>query len=83
MFSNLEIICGILHLEYLKIHFKNVKTLYSKTFSIETIEIILEGRGFRGSSEEKMRKMWLGLEIVVADLPLSVRSTIRNSCLQT
>ena len=68
-------------------HFKNVKIF--KDFklenfnSIETIEIILEGRGFRGGSEEKMRRMWLGLEIVVADLPLSVRSTIRNSCLQT
>ena len=32
-------------------------------------KIILKGRGFRGGSDEKMSKMWLGLEIVVADLP--------------
>ena len=60
-----------------------MKTLNSKTLSIETIEIILEGRGFRGCSEEKMRRMWLGIEIAVADLPPSVHSTLRNSCLQT
>ena len=29
----------------------------------------MEGRGFRGGSDEKMRRMWLGLEIVVAGLP--------------
>ena len=31
--------------------------------------MILEGRGFRGGSDEKMLRMWLGLEIVVAGLP--------------
>ena len=31
--------------------------------------IYIEGRGFRGGSDEKMRRMWLGLEIVVAGLP--------------
>ena len=33
-----------------------------------TKKIVLEGRGFRGGSDEKMRWMWLGLEIVVAGL---------------
>ena len=33
------------------------------------IKIILKGRGFRGGSDEKMRRMWLGREIVVAGLP--------------
>ena len=32
-------------------------------------KIIFEGQGFRGGSDEKMRRMWLGLEIVVAGLP--------------
>ena len=31
--------------------------------------IINEGRGFRGGSDEKMRRMWLGREVVVASLP--------------
>ena len=31
--------------------------------------IILEGLGFRGGSDEKMRRMWHGLEIYVAGLP--------------
>ena len=29
----------------------------------------MEGGGFRGGSYDKMRKMWLGLEIVVVGLP--------------
>ena len=29
----------------------------------------MEGRGFRGGSDEKMMRMWLGLEIIVAGLP--------------
>jgi len=37
---------------------------------IETFQhIINQGRGFRGGSDEKMRRMWLGREVVVADLP--------------
>ena len=28
-------------------------------------KIILEGRGFRGGSDENMRRMWLGLDIFV------------------
>ena len=32
-------------------------------------KIIFEGQGFRGGSDEKMRRMWLGLEIVIAGLP--------------
>ena len=36
---------------------------------LETLKhIIIEGRGFRGGSDEKMRRMWLGLEIAVAGL---------------
>ena len=30
---------------------------------------MMKGRGFRGGSDEKMRIMWLGLEIVVVGLP--------------
>ena len=34
--------------------------------------IILEGRGFRGGSDEKMRRMWLGLTLLwLAFLPLT------------
>jgi len=36
-----------------------------KTFQ----HIINEGRGFRGGSDEKMRRMWLGREVVAAGLP--------------
>ena len=32
------------------------------------MSIIFEGRGFRGGSDEKKRRMWLGQEIVVASL---------------
>ena len=32
-------------------------------------EIIFKGRGLRGGSDEKMRRMWLGLEMFVAGLP--------------
>ena len=32
-------------------------------------KIIFEGRGFWCGSDEKMRRMWLGLEIVVVGLP--------------
>ena len=32
-------------------------------------KIILKGRGFRSASDEKMRRMWLGREIVVVGLP--------------
>ena len=38
---------------------------------LETFKhIINEGQGFRGGSDEKMRRMWLGREVVVAGLPL-------------
>ena len=30
---------------------------------------ILEGQGFRGGSDQKRRRMWLGREIVVPGLP--------------
>ena len=36
---------------------------------IGRIKNILKGRVFRGGSGEKMRRMWLGLGIVVVGLP--------------
>ena len=43
-----------------------------KKFYLQELEtfthIIIEGRGFQGGSDEKMR-MWLGREVVVAGLP--------------
>ena len=35
----------------------------------ELKKIIFEGRGFPGGSDEKIRSMWLTLEIVVDGLP--------------
>ena len=43
-----------------KLYLKELETFYHK---------ISEGRGFRGGSDEKMRRMWLGQEIDVAGLP--------------
>jgi len=43
------------------------------TFSSLMEKIILKGRGFRGGSDEKMMRMWLGREIVVVDLPPLLR----------
>ena len=34
--------------------------------------MVLEGLGFRGGSVEKMRRIWLGLNTVVAGLPTLV-----------
>ena len=37
---------------------------------LETFKhIVIEGREFRDGSDEKMRRIWLGLEIVVAGRP--------------
>ena len=41
-------------------------------------KLILEGRGFRGGSDEKIRRMWLGPEIVVEKIIGKVTSSIRN-----
>ena len=41
--------------------------LFSRIGHLE--KIILKGRGFRGGSDEKMRRMWFGLEIDVVGLP--------------
>ena len=41
-------------------------------------KIILKGRGFRGGSDEKMRRMWLGLEIDVVGLPPLVQLTLHS-----
>ena len=50
----------------------NVARFFKNSFiwEDETLKkIILKGRGFRGGSDEKMRRMWLGLEIDVVGLP--------------
>ena len=38
-------------------------------------KIILKGRGFRGGSDQKIRRMWLGREIVMVGLPPLVQCT--------
>ena len=44
--------------------------LYSLTWPDWTQKkIFLNGRGFRGGLDEKMRRTWLGLGIVVVGLP--------------
>ena len=52
---------------------RDIWIFHSKVFSSGRIEhlkkIILKGRGFRGGSDEKMRRMWFGLEIDVVGLP--------------
>ena len=45
--------------------FKNSFICEGKTLK----KIILKGQEFRGGSDEKMWRMWLGREIVVAGLP--------------
>ena len=46
------------------------------------LHIIIEGRGFRGGSDEKMRRMWLGLEIDVVGLPPLIQQSLNlRSCL--
>ena len=46
---------------------------YLKFFYLQGLEtlkhILIEGQGFRGGSDDKMRKMWLRFEIVVARRP--------------
>ena len=37
----------------------------------------LKGQGFRGGSDEKMRRMWFGLEIDVVGLPPLDRLTVK------
>ena len=45
--------------------------IFTNSFIFEKKKhIIIKGRGFQGGSDEKIRRMWLGREIVVAGLPL-------------
>ena len=45
--------------------------LYLQELETFFLHKVIEGRGFRGGSDEKMRRMWFGLEIdVVGLLPL-------------
>ena len=41
--------------------------------------MILKGRGFQGGSDEKIRRMWLGSEIVVVGLPPLFRTNTSQS----
>ena len=41
--------------------------------------VVFLGRGFRGGSDEKIRIMWLGREIVVARPPPLVASQFFNN----
>ena len=41
-------------------------------------KIILKGRGFRCGSDEKMMRMWFGLEIDVVGLPPLLQSPSRD-----
>ena len=54
---------------------KNVFIFKDRTLK----KIILKGRGFRGGSDEKMRRMWFGLEIYVVGLPLLIGWGMSNS----
>ena len=65
-----------LRLQYIHILYPNVarfkKIVYLR--ELETFKHkIIEGKEFRGGSDEKMRRMWLGREIVVAGLPPLVK----------
>ena len=42
-------------------------------------KMILKGRGFQGGSDEKIRRMWLGSEIVVVGLPPLFRTNTSQS----
>ena len=50
-------------------------------------KIIFEVRGFRCGSDEKMRRMWLGLGIVVVGLPPLLGVNVKNgrttTCIST
>ena len=52
---------------------RDIWIFHSKVFSSGRIrhlkKIILKGRAFRGGSDEKMRRMWFGLENDVVGLP--------------
>ena len=51
----------------------NVARFVKNGFYLQELEtfqhIIIEGRRFLGGSDEKMGRMWLGREVVVAGLP--------------
>ena len=48
----------------------NVARFLNTSFIFMNLKhIIIDGRGFRGGSDDKMRRMWLGQEIVVTGLP--------------
>ena len=55
---------------------------FLKNFIFEdyTLKKILEGRGFWGGLDEKISRMWLGLEIVDSDLPslIEVKLSLTN-----
>ena len=58
--------------KYFAIYFVS-RSLAITEFCLQELEtfkhIVIVGRGFRGGSDEKMRRMWLGLEIFVTGPP--------------
>ena len=55
---------------------KNILVLEDRT-----LQFFFKGRGFRGGSDEKMRKMWLGLGIAVVGLPPLVMPSLQGLCI--
>ena len=56
---------------------KNILVLEDRTLQF----FFLQGRGFRGGSDEKMRRMWLGLGIAVVGLSSLVMPSLQGLCI--
>ena len=54
----------------------NVARFLKNCLRIRNLKTILKGRGFRGGSDEKKRRMWLGREIVVVVTPPLVQTVL-------
>ena len=69
-------------LEPLQLISVNIKEISNNFGNNKALEILknkkLEGRGFRGSSDEKIRRMWLGREIVGAGHPPLVKPLMKT-----
>ena len=58
----------------------------TKTFYLQGLELkkyTFEGRGFRCGSDKKMRRMWLGLGIVVVERPKLIKLYLKKSWFQS
>ena len=49
--------------------FKNINDGFTLVKNIKTPKVFLEGQAFPGGSNERIRRIWLRKEIVVARLP--------------